>query len=440
MLRPAALLALSLFAAPATAQTLKELCPDAQKYINTNQLPSAYMSIEECLTKYPNDRTLVLAALDIAEERDNIDNIVAQCLKLIEIDPTSARAYLKLGMIYYNSYDYFSAAHYYKKLVEVEPEVTMYHTYLGDAYKAYGNYSDAILSYKEAVRLSNNMPLDRYRLAICYDYAEQYDKSIELLKGLTEDDHADIDYWNSLGVVQRRKGDHAGAIKTFKEALKLEPNNRHVMGQLAQTHFIAKQKKEGEKVVQQILKQGKNDAAVLSVVGHAYYDGGMYKESIPHYQQLVKLDVGNADYRRWLGDAYDNSGESAKALEEYRIGIQLDPSNAQLHYDMGVAYRALSHTDSAVMAFEAAIQIQQAHTDSRLALVSIYQTQGDTERELTHRLALVDLSPRNAQRWYDLGDLLVRMKDKERVNAVIDELGGMDPSLAEKLRQAAAGL
>jgi Tfp pilus assembly protein PilF len=96
-------------------------------YLLGKQKKEAEKRINHVLEKEPeNIEALYLSAGLLANEKENIDQIKAVYLKILDIDPKQAKAHVILARLYGNQKDLKSAEASLKKAVNIDPEIMIY--------------------------------------------------------------------------------------------------------------------------------------------------------------------------------------------------------------------------------------------------------------------------------------------------------------------------
>ena len=86
----------------------------------------------------------------------------------VELDPTSAGAWLNLGTIFFNARQFSKAETHYRKALEADPKYALAHFNIANLYDERGDYERALRHYLEAVRLHPSYADAYYNLALLY--------------------------------------------------------------------------------------------------------------------------------------------------------------------------------------------------------------------------------------------------------------------------------
>jgi tetratricopeptide (TPR) repeat protein len=210
-------------------------------------------------------------ALLYSQEKKNIEKVIMNYGKALELSPNDITTYNNLGLVYYDEKEYEKAITNYKKVIELNPNSALTYNNLGNTYKADGDISEAILNYEETIRL----------------------------------DPRNEDWLMNLGITYFFNNDTSESLATFKKLIVVNPI--HI---LAHTNigFIYIQQKEYEKANESIqeawqLSEQKNDFTAKNIAHLSLLQEGetvafeKYKVAIPLWESLEKyLEQLESDY------------------------------------------------------------------------------------------------------------------------------------------------
>jgi tetratricopeptide (TPR) repeat protein len=88
--------------------------------------------------------------------------------RAVELDPTSAGAWVNLGTIYFNGRQFQRAENFYKKALTADPSYALAHFNIGNLFDERGDYDLALNHYLSAVKLNPSYADAHYNLALLY--------------------------------------------------------------------------------------------------------------------------------------------------------------------------------------------------------------------------------------------------------------------------------
>ena len=171
---------------------------------------------------------------------------------------------------------------------------------------------------------------------------------------------AGVVYREIQGVVE---GSNEWAIKSFQEALKLEPKNPVVLTELGKLFLVSKKNEEAKNYFQQALamKQDYVDAHLQL----AFLDDqeGKTGEAQSRLENLVRLSPFSVEAHFQLGRAYFNSAEYDKAAEQFQTALALFPNHSNSLYSLGLVYEKQGEYDKALELFNKVLELNPGNPD-----------------------------------------------------------------------------
>jgi len=175
------------------------------------------------------------------------------------------------------------------------------------------------------------------------NYDPQADPRMPLLEALSRHDirnnPADFAAHYNLASMLRARGDAAGAIAEYEEALRIRPQ----------------------------------DATANNALGAVLLASGVPDRAIAHLQAAIRSSPEYFDARYNLGNALASAGDFPGAAEQFAAAAHIRPDDADAHANLGSALAELGRFAEAKAQFERALQINPAHT---LARENLQQLQG----------------------------------------------------------------
>lgn len=133
---------------------------------------------------------------------------------------------------------------------------------------------------------------------------------------------------NTMGMIQTGLGNHNEAIRSFKDALEIDPGNVDVYRNLARTYQSIGMPSLAEETFKQAIRLNPDLWHGYNSLGRFYLRQGRYEEAIQQYRKVTELIPDN-----WLGYAnlgigYYFLGQLEKAAEMYEESLARDTTYA----------------------------------------------------------------------------------------------------------------
>jgi tetratricopeptide (TPR) repeat protein len=168
------------------------------------------------------------------------------------------------------------------------------------------------------------------------------------------------------------QGDMAGAIKNYREALKIDPDLPGLHFELAEmlnSSGTQEGQEEAKKEYQAALAVNKFDEKSECRLGDIAYREGDLKGSFEHYSRAVQLQPNDAEANIGLAKALVDMKQPQKAQALLEHALQIDPTSAVAHFRLGMLYREDGRTADA----KGELEEYQKYKDIKEKLRAIYQ-------------------------------------------------------------------
>lgn len=220
-----------------------------------------------------------------------------------------------------------------------------------------------------------------------------------------------------IGIAYRGIKDLESALRVFRKASELSPENRNVWYQLG---LIYSWRGEAQSALE-AWQQGLTTATKGSIgESNLYYQIGRLKQRSPHpdlasaweaYEQAIVID--NFGYERWQkADTYFRRGvilaskqEWEEAIVEYKLALKFDPKHYWAYLGLATALWETDQQEEAKTFLRRAIDLQPNRKNAYQQLGEYYQAEGNqTEaRVMFLKVLRIDQNDRRAQK--SLADL-----------------------------------
>ncbi len=178
-------------------------------------------------------------------KKNDLDKAIELYNQSIKISPDSAGTYFYLADSYLRKKDYEKAERYYRKVLEIDPDYVTALNGIGVTYYKKKDYEKAISFYEQALKMQPNYRDARQNMAICYFERKNWSRALELYLQLALSSHLqDPLPLHEAGIIYNIQGDYENALKYFKAAVQIAPNNANFRKNLAL--FYAQQDKKTE--------------------------------------------------------------------------------------------------------------------------------------------------------------------------------------------------
>jgi serine/threonine protein kinase/Flp pilus assembly protein TadD len=253
-----------------------------------------------------------------------LDQAIAEYLRVIELEPRHSGAYWRLGSIYEQNHQLEKALTALRKAVEIDPQYYKNHRQLGLFYFRQANYEEALKHYRTAVALAPQEPLIHFDLAeILKELGRFRDAEQELRQSLRLGKTPEALLELGLVLIYQRR--EAQAIPIIQSGLNLRP------------------------------KQSSDQYLRWMDLGTAYRRTGLAHAAKQAYRRGLDLAEANLaenprddKIRSHLAYLAAQLGERRRAEFEIAQALQQSPDNNYVLWTAAITYEVLGHREDAL--------------------------------------------------------------------------------------------
>jgi tetratricopeptide (TPR) repeat protein len=233
---------------------------------------------------------------------------------------------------------------------------------LGDKALAEKKFDEAIVKYQDAIKADPSDPDLYYNLALAQANAKKLDDSaatIDKALALKPNESAYIklkqqiaDYKQNEILAKAKSileegdklyqgGDHAGALKKYEEALPIVPekNQAGIWRQMGNTQAKLGNKDEAVKAFKRAIELNPQEANNKKALAQFYMNEKMYDEALEIYADPATAGSETVDQTLFrLGKELSQKGNSEVAQLAFEKVIKVNPDNAEAYYELGTLY------------------------------------------------------------------------------------------------------
>lgn len=208
---------------------------------------------------------------------------------------------------------------------------------------------------------------------------EDYNEALDLLTMayIKLPDHAGVNY--SLADAYMFTGDFTNAAYYGKQAVDLEPDNRHYHLKLAEIYFRAGDGIQVAETLKAADKAVPNDPDILFFLATTLSDQSKYAESNDIYARLIRLQGNDLQLHFQRYRNYLMLEDETAALNELETIFELDPENPAVIQSLGAQYMEMDQPEKALRIYQKALENNPNQSEIKMAVADLYIQQNRWE-------------------------------------------------------------
>ncbi len=299
--------------------------------LECNDIDASLECYKKAYELNPNDREVLikLATINQTYYPENTDITIDYYNSLLEFGVDLDKIYYELGHLYLNKSDKIHAVTAFKLAQEMNPENPYYNNSLAYAYIKAELYDDAIEYYQLAIKLN---PDAEWTSIVCHAlgaiYAEiknNFEAAEATFNAGIVLDPNNVDIQLSLGDLYMAQNDLDRAIKTYCDAIAVEPENYLTYAKTGLALWEKDYLEESIVAFHKSIELNPDFEIAQNNLGVVYLDGiGDPKESVQYFKNAIDINPNYTLAYFNLGRAYQSIGEKALSAEYFQMTLDLN--------------------------------------------------------------------------------------------------------------------
>lgn len=290
----------------------------------------------------------------------------------------------------------------------------------------------AIREYETIVRIDSTYIEGWYTLAGLYQATKPL-KALEIYDRLIEEEG---DTWELLLVsaeLERKLGRFSDAADRYRRMLELDPSNRPLRRQLAETYVRAGSTDSAIVVLEAMLEVEENDVETAAALADAYLQKGQFSKAIPLYERVLQQVTNNPELMLRVGVSYfgqirADSTFAPKAEEVLRRVSAMTPDDWRPFFYLGAIAATKGQDSTAAFYFERVTKLEKANFDAWWFLATFRFDRNQLREAIDILTQARSALPADARLYFLQGLCYSRLGEKDSAVAFLEHSLQLDPN------------
>ncbi|MCK9266548.1 tetratricopeptide repeat protein [bacterium] len=267
----------------------------------------------------------------------NVAEAKRSFFRALRIAPNNHEAMFGLGVAYLLEKNEKLAATYIEKGLTFKPDNQAMRVVLCDLLVALNRLDDARVQYEFLLEEFPNNYLLYFNYGTILEKMGLYDKAEEAFLSSVQ---LVGNFWKStlsLALLYSKQNRQEEAMKYFRKATSLNPQDNVSYSFLASFYYRAGEKEETKALLREALNNGIRNIEFYNLLGNIFLEETNYPKAEEYFRQSIAL-LDNVAARFYLGIIYDKLDMYDKMEEEMKKALELEPDNALTLNYLGYSY------------------------------------------------------------------------------------------------------
>jgi len=209
------------------------------------------------------------------------------------------------------------------------------------------------------------------------------------------------------GMANERTSDHAGAERSYRRGLELDPKNADLHNALGWALFQEGKSAEAIAEYRNALAANPEYLKAHNNVALALAEVGQLDEAASHFRKSLEIEP-KAEIYSDLGFVLGQQGKREEAVANYNKALELDPRCASAHFNLAVALLRGEKLEEAAAHYKAALEVKpNAETYNGLGFV--LSRQGRIDAAIAQFREAIRANPKYTAAYNNLAENLVKL-------------------------------
>mgnify|MGYP001313954849 CR=1 FL=1 len=225
-------------------------------------------------------------------------------------------------------------------------------------------YQDIVQKYpgnakaRMGIKQLTDPPLTVSKLLINLHSKGQYPECIEQARNLIDKYPSCAHLHNIFALSNAAIKEHKVAIKSYKKALKIQPDNEDLLNNLGVALIDSGDFIEAIEILNEAKKIKPDNPSTFVNLGNALRANGDIRGAIESFNKALMMNSDKASVYYNIGIALAESGEVKAAIENYKRAIEIKPNFAEAYNNLGIALNQIGKLEHSINNYKLALKVK----------------------------------------------------------------------------------
>jgi len=271
-------------------------------------------------------------------------------------------------------------------------------------------------------------PLDAIRAALA---SRDFDHAVELIRAELRRSPNNARLWTFQGIAFAGEGDNSNALLSFKNALKIEPNNVGALAGAAQSAYATNKSAEAVPLLNRLLRLRPDEPTAHAMLAVLEYREGNCADATTHFEKAGEVIRSQIDGLNAFGTCLVKLKKLGQAESVFSQALKLRPEDRRERHLLASLEIMTRKPQEALATLKPLLDDADPSADTLQLASAAYEDLGDTPRAVeTLRQALLR-DPLNVSLYLDFANISFSHESFQVGIDVIDEGLRLQPKSAD---------
>jgi len=254
-----------------------------------------------------------------------------------QVEISEAEKYYSFAFEHMRQENYDEAIPLLKKAIEADSSYVDAYLALRQVYLVVGDTNKALAICKKGITCFSDPESNRkmaQAIASLYAKMGNPEKAEQLFEKIIKDNPKDPTSYDLYASYLESQGRYDEALKSYKKAYQLNPDNGGVAFRLGNAYFERKRYEEAVTYLKKAKEAFGNDIETIKKLGEAYLELKEYGKAIEEYKSVIKIVPKHVSSRIQIGNAYLKLRQYKTAENYYNEALKIEPNNLSVYYQL----------------------------------------------------------------------------------------------------------